>query len=851
MLKRASKYTSPASSSCGVEPQAIFANSHLPERRSWVAWLASVFALLTVTALAACGGGDSGSAIVSVEVGFSAPTEARAEIVNGFEQVVADRQLLVFLKEDVTPSQYTAVIERIRSVTVTRIGEQPELRTLQVSVAQRSDEAEVADAVRDLPGVDRVAYNIAVVTTRANPPIEDPVAAAESPIDSRARVAAILPAGRYWTSVIGLDAARAVETELGITTSSAVAVIDTGVPAGQNVIAESRLLRQDQLGQPLTDDSTVRTVAHGLSVTGFAAGSSDDAGGVSDKARVISVDVYSNECDGIFSFFGCPLGLGVQFTTDLYTGVLSALSSEAKIINVSWGADLECYHAQARRIQAQRDFREYMKPLVIRARSRDRLLVFSAGNDCEKRDDQLLNDVNDVAADSWASHALIVGASNSQGRDAWFSRMGNVVDLVAPGESVSWGQVPENGTSFSAPIVAGAASLIQGIIPNLSAAETRALLLDTAVQTLAFTDTSELRRQFYSGDGATGPNRVLDVGSAARAARLARVAPLRTLESVELRRGERRDVSFEVEIPSTGVRALDVVLLVDVSGSYGDDISTLRSRATRMIDALAARGIDVQFGVATFADFPLLPFGDAGDRAWQLVTPVTADRSAVLAGINSLRASGGGDEAESQLEALYQVATGRGRDINGDGRHDLDLGDLPPVSVGWRSGAARVVLLATDAAFHDAEVEASYPGSGFGATVAALRDSGVRVIGLQSGSTSSATAAIQRVVSATGGTSYQLGTDSAQIAEAVAAGINSALAEIAVTSQAVAGQAWVTSIAQSQTQAVPGERLTFTVSLEGQRNSSISPLSYDVYLWVRGNGSALLQRVKVPITVPQ
>ena len=65
----------------------------------------------------------------------------------------------------------------------------------------------------------------------------------------------------------------------------------------------------------------------------------------------------------------------------------------------------------------------------------------------------------------------------------------------------------------------------------------------------------------------------------------------------------------------------------------------------------------------------------------------------------AILANSGGDLKDAQLEALYQIATGLGRDINHDGDFE-DLGELEPQPLNWRADALRLVILATDGPFH-------------------------------------------------------------------------------------------------------------------------------------------------------
>lgn len=783
--------------------------------------------------------------------GFATPTALQTVRLGGKAYTVAARQALLILAEDITPAQHQAAIDRLRSLAVVSVGQRLDLRMLLATVAKEGDEPAVITAMASQPGVVHAGYNHVVQTTRPNPsqPWQPPGEPARRALAARALADAPSTGARFWAGHIDLGAAHAVEDDLGVRTSPRLAVVDTGLPAGQTVLAESRVTRVDALGQALTDDSTADVKTHGRDVTAFAAGLGSSAAGVSRYASVTMVDVYQDECTGLLAALGCPLGVGRTFQTNLAEGIRTALQSDARVVNVSWGDSSECDDPQADRLAARQGWRAVYTSTVNLARRLDKLLVFSAGNNCEKRDDQLLPSAGDVAADSWASHALVVGASTAARQDALFSRMGQVVNLMAPGQGISYGAGAMDGTSFAAPLVTGSAALVQGINPQLSTPETRHLLMTGAEAVVGFADAARAAYKGYAGANAVGPKLLLNVGNSARAAKLTREVNLQTLPQVALAKGARQAVSFDVEIPTTGVRALDVVLVVDVSGSYGDDIATLQQQAGAIVDALSARGIDVQFGVSAFADFPVAPFGRAGDRAFQRLTRVTSDKASVLAGINALRLQDGEDSRESQLEALYQVATGAGRDINTDGSYDAAAGDVTPQPMGFRPGAAKVVLFATDAGFHDRDTHPAYPGAGFADTVAALEAAGIRVIALQSGGSSSAAADIGRLVAATGGASYQLSADSAQIAQAIAAGIDATLAEVEVTAEKIAGAEWITDLAQDKTLARPGEKVRFTATLQGQRSESVDGLAYDLYLWVRGNGSALIQRVRIPVQV--
>jgi len=143
--------------------------------------------------------------------------------------------------------------------------------------------------------------------------------------------------------------------------------------------------------------------------------------------------------------------------------------------------------------------------------------------------------------------------------------------------------------------------------------------------------------------------------------------------------------------------AADIVFLLDVTGSMGPCIDALKENIALFIDTLAhGQGTDVA------------PVGDwrakvVGYRDWRydqepfVDAPFARDAGELRAQLDRLRATGGGDEPESLLDALYTVAT------MGDVDDGSDQGEQPDR---WRSAreAARVVVVFTDASFHESLV---------------------------------------------------------------------------------------------------------------------------------------------------
>jgi hypothetical protein len=193
-------------------------------------------------------------------------------------------------------------------------------------------------------------------------------------------------------------------------------------------------------------------------------------------------------------------------------------------------------------------------------------------------------------------------------------------------------------------------------------------------------------------------------------------------------------VSFLVRM-----RSAEVLLLIDRTGSMTEEIDEIRaalrdSIAPAMVDTIP----EVRLSVATFADFPVTPYGDPGDLPFELRQQSTTALSAVQAALDSILLGSGADTPESQVEALFQTATGLGFPPW-----------VPPSScaagtVGapcFRSEGSRIVLLFTDAPFHNGPSGSIpyEPGAmpirpaSYAEAVAALNGIGAHVLGIWSG----------------------------------------------------------------------------------------------------------------------
>ncbi|GGJ07780.1 hypothetical protein GCM10009083_25890 [Halopseudomonas pertucinogena] len=421
------------------------------------------------------------------------------------------------------------------------------------------------------------------------------------------------------------------------------------------------------------------------------------------------------------------------------------------------------------------------------------MLVVSAGNgntDTGERDVRLFGAHPSV-------QVLTVGAHDNAAAPAreGYSNYGSRVDIAASGTVRSaWNDGEARGTSFAAPLVAATVVAMRSIEPNLTPAQVRRLLRESALPiennevvlseggTVVGSDV--FTQPLSAAEVGADPSRLgkgarLNVEGAIQAAldaREGRTRPITDPVTVVIGGGESVTERLAVTLPLEGAvfDRVDIMFLVDVSGSYGSSINQFKRQAVDLVNAFRASGNDVHTGIASFADTPISPWGSSGDYAFRLDQALTADSEQTIDAINGLTLRSGNDTPESQLEALYQLATGAGRSVPGTPAADLDAS-----ITGWREGSLRIVFLATDAAFHSSTNEdggyysEGYPGPGWTETVNALNGMGIRVYGLERGYS---VPDVAEMVAQTNGQVFQLDSASSDIVAKVVEALDTAAA---------------------------------------------------------------------------
>lgn len=207
---------------------------------------------------------------------------------------------------------------------------------------------------------------------------------------------------------------------------------------------------------------------HGTPVAGIIAASrNNNTGikGIADNVKIMCIRAVPD---------------GDEWDKDVAKAIEYAIDNGADIINMSFGKDFSPQ-------------KEFVDNVLQKAAKKDVLFVHSAGNDSEN------NDVNisfpnpvlssgEIIPVNWITVGATTIKRSKKEFVASFSNYGlNTVDIFAPGESIL-SPTPNNGydfvdgTSFSSPVVSGAAALIKSYYPNLSMSQIKEIILESSTK---------------------------------------------------------------------------------------------------------------------------------------------------------------------------------------------------------------------------------------------------------------------------------------------------------------------------------------------------------------------------------
>ncbi len=342
--------------------------------------------------------------------------------------------------------------------------------------------------MRLLPSVRRLtAASAAALLTAAPVLFAPPAAAADLPYSEQCT----FPNGKYPGRPWALQ--RVLLDELWRQSKGKnvrVAVIDTGVDvtnpqltdavdakSGRNLLPKN--LKDDD-GNPIErgkENGTTDTVGHGTKVAGIiAARPAAGTGFVGLAPDATIIPIQQNDAEG-------------HGTADTLTSaILYAIQAGADVINISQDT--------SNAVKPSSD----LEQAINEALAQKIVVVASAGND------GLGGNVKETYPASYKG-VLAVAASDRNNERASFSQSGEFVGVAAPGVDMistvpKGGHCSDNGTSFSAPYVAGVAALIKAKHPTWTAQQIVAQIEQTAERTTGGHD-------IYVGWGVVDPVRAL------------------------------------------------------------------------------------------------------------------------------------------------------------------------------------------------------------------------------------------------------------------------------------------------------------------------------------------------------
>ena len=229
--------------------------------------------------------------------------------------------------------------------------------------------------------------------------------------------------------------------------------------------------------------------------------------------------------------------------------------------------------------------------------------------------------------------------------------------------------------------------------------------------------------------------------------------------------------------PEEGL-GLDLAFVFDRSGSFSDDLTTFRAKATELTDGLSVEITNLAVGLASFVDAPCGGFGGSSDFGYEMNLAVTTDLAQLRTALNALDIRSGDDSKESQLEALYQALSGEGLVVTSGSSDCRGRADIAPSNLGWREHALSYIFLSTDNAFHRPS-DSGYPyPHGVEAVISKALETNTSIFFLQAGGTTDPDA--RNIASSTGGEFFNLSGNSSEIVETVTGAVLDALANTVV-----------------------------------------------------------------------
>jgi subtilisin family serine protease len=251
-----------------------------------------------------------------------------------------------------------------------------------------------------------------------------------------------------------------------------VAVIDTGVKYDHQDLAGNAWINTNEIANNGIDDDNNGFIddvygydfvnldgdpmddnGHGTHCAGILGAEGDNGIGISGAA-------HSAQIMGL-KFLGASGGGSTSAAID---SIMYAVDNGATILSNSWGGG---------------GFSQALFDAISYANDHDVLFIAAAGNDSRNNDNS-----PSYPANYDLPNVISVASTDHSDQLSYFSNYGMTVHLAAPGSNIlstyyDGGYASLSGTSMATPYVSGAAVLLRSNFPNLSALETKEILLNT------------------------------------------------------------------------------------------------------------------------------------------------------------------------------------------------------------------------------------------------------------------------------------------------------------------------------------------------------------------------------------
>lgn len=157
--------------------------------------------------------------------------------------------------------------------------------------------------------------------------------------------------------------------------------------------------------------------------------------------------------------------------------------------------------------------------------------------------------------------------------------------------------------------------------------------------------------------------------------------------SIEVEHGQDALGGLETGAGASSIRVgmLDMIFVIDTTGSMNDDIDQAKSRAREIISQVASSGLDWRMGLVTYRDYPDGTNGELSDYQVRAELGFSSNPDEISAAINRIVVDGGANSSESVYSGLMMA-----------------------MSYPFRNGAQKVLVLMGDAPPHNPE-----PGTGY------------------------------------------------------------------------------------------------------------------------------------------